>query len=151
VLGDKAGGIFSMISQFVPMFAQLLGGGGGGGLPIPGLGGASVGVGSMKMPTHLTSSFHLGKLPGFASGGSGVFGGRPGVDKNVLSMNGSPIMRVSRGEAFSVSPAANSGDVNITQHYSFEGVALTQQEFVSGLLATKADTVRTIKEMQRRA
>lgn len=42
-------------------------------------------------------------VPGMASGGSGVFGGFGGVDQNVLSLNGSPIARVSRGEHFNVS------------------------------------------------
>lgn len=41
-----------------------------------------------------------GSLPGFASGGAGVFGGQSGVDRNILSLNGSPIARVSRGEPF---------------------------------------------------
>ena len=38
------------------------------------------------------------KLPGFASGGSMMLGGIPGVDKNIISMNGIPIARASYGE-----------------------------------------------------
>lgn len=61
------------------------------------------------------------KLPGFASGGSMLIGGRGGIDKNVLSMNGQPIARVSRGEHLSiVNPAltkmGGGGGVTIHQH-----------------------------------
>jgi hypothetical protein len=45
------------------------------------------------------------QMPHFANGGSGTFGGFGGVDNNLLSLNGSPIARVSKGEQFSVSPA----------------------------------------------
>jgi hypothetical protein len=44
-------------------------------------------------------------MPGMASGGRGTFGGFSGVDKNVLSLNGAPMLRVSKGEHFSVEPA----------------------------------------------
>jgi hypothetical protein len=134
VLGDKAGGIFSMITQFIPLVSKIIGG--------------------SKIPTIDLPAFGTpGNTPGFASGGSGTFGGFGGVDKNVLSMNGSPIMRVSKGEQFSVSPAngnAPSGDVHVYQTYKFEGVAITQEQFVGGLMATKSDTIRSIKEMSRR-
>jgi hypothetical protein len=48
------------------------------------------------------------KLPGFASGGSMVLGGNGGIDKNVLSMNGRPIARVSRGEHMTITNPALS-------------------------------------------
>lgn len=38
----------------------------------------------------------------------------------------------------------------IYQTYTFEGVAITQEQFVQGLAATKQDTMRTINDMQRR-
>lgn len=68
--------------------------GGGGGFD---LGGAlSAAIGSV--------------LPGFASGGSMRIGGRGGVDRNTLSLNGQPIARVSSGETLSVSnPALSRG------------------------------------------
>lgn len=55
-----------------------------------------------------------GGLPGFASGGLGVLGGFPGVDRNVLSLNGTPIARVSRGEHLAVSPANDRGALGVT-------------------------------------
>jgi len=42
---------------------------------------------------------------GFASGGGGIIGGRPGVDQNLLQINGRPLARVSRGELLTVAPA----------------------------------------------
>jgi hypothetical protein len=47
----------------------------------------------------------LGSVFGFASGGGGTIGGRPGVDRNLLSLNGRPLARVSRGELLTVAPA----------------------------------------------
>ncbi len=43
-----------------------------------------------------------GGLPGFATGGSGIFRGIPGMDRNVVSINGVPQFRVSAGERFSI-------------------------------------------------
>jgi hypothetical protein len=40
----------------------------------------------------------------FAAGGSMMIGGRSGVDKNLLSLNGLPIARVSRGEMMHIVP-----------------------------------------------
>lgn len=52
-------------------------------------------------------------LPKMAGGGEGVFGGFGGVDRNLLSLNGSPIARVSKGENFSVSPANDAGRTRV--------------------------------------
>ena len=45
-------------------------------------------------------------IPGFATGGSMLIGGRSGVDQNLLSLNGQPIARVSRGETLNVNPGS---------------------------------------------
>ena len=47
-----------------------------------------------------------GGIPGFATGGSMLIGGRSGVDQNLLSLNGQPIARVSRGETLNVNPGS---------------------------------------------
>ena len=44
-------------------------------------------------------------IPRMNNGGRGRFGGLSGIDRNILSLNGQPIARVSRGEAFEVTPA----------------------------------------------
>jgi hypothetical protein len=58
-------------------------------------------------------------VPGYAQGGAMILGGRGGRDRNLLSMNGLPIARVSRGETLSIQPANSNGmgmtvPVNIT-------------------------------------
>lgn len=42
------------------------------------------------------------------------------------------------------------GSFTIHQHYSFEGVAITEQQFVRGLALTKHDTIAAIKDLNRR-
>jgi hypothetical protein len=48
-------------------------------------------------------------VPGYAQGGAMILGGRGGRDRNLLSMNGLPIARVSRGETLSIQPANSNG------------------------------------------
>ncbi|MBH9537530.1 hypothetical protein [Novosphingopyxis sp. YJ-S2-01] len=52
-----------------------------------------------------------GGLPKWANGGSGIIRGHPGIDKNLLSLNGNPIARVSSGELLNVqrNPANDGG------------------------------------------
>lgn len=88
---------------------------------------------------------------GMASGGSGIFGGFGGIDRNVLSLNGTPIARVSKGEHFRVDPdSGGPRNVTINQRFQFDGVAITEQEFVRGLGVTKAATIAAIRDMNRR-
>lgn len=51
----------------------------------------------------------LNKVPGLATGGSMVLGGRGGIDRNILSLNGSPLARVSAGERMTISPTNDRG------------------------------------------
>jgi tape measure domain-containing protein len=64
-----------------------------------------LGLARMELQKGLAQLLPAGgfKIPGLASGGEGVFGGLPGIDRNVLSLNGIPFARVSYGERFSVS------------------------------------------------
>lgn len=84
LFGHKAGSIIGAIGNLVTALAPIFGG----------------------KPT-LGAIDESGAV-GMARGGSGVFGGRPGVDRNVLSLNGSPIARVSKGERFSVGANENA-------------------------------------------
>jgi hypothetical protein len=70
--------------QLQKMLFSLIGSAAGGGAIVPGTNSA------------------LG-LPQFAHGGSMILGGRRGIDKNVLSLNGMPIAKVSYGERASFS------------------------------------------------
>lgn len=84
-------------------------GGGLGGLlgSIGGLfggGGASAGI-SAGIDSSLGGTLDaISALPGFASGGSATIGGNPGIDQNVLSINGKPSLRVGSGEQLTITP-----------------------------------------------
>lgn len=49
------------------------------------------------------------KVPGFANGGAMKLGGFGGIDKNMISMNGRPLLRASRGETLAISPNNDGG------------------------------------------
>lgn len=51
----------------------------------------------------------LQSTPGFATGGAMRLGGMPGLDRNLLSLNGTPIARVSAGETMQIRPANDRG------------------------------------------
>jgi tape measure domain-containing protein len=73
--------------QMIKMLFNVIGGGMGGGM-----GAGSVGGGSP----------FSNPVMGFATGGAFSIAGRPGVDKNLMSINGIPIARVSHGERVSI-------------------------------------------------
>lgn len=91
-LGSSGGGFGSILSSIAHLF------GGGGGSGIGGINGTGV----------------LMDMPGFATGVSGIFGGKHGTDSNILSLNGQPFARVNRGEPFAIGPniGAANGRVN---------------------------------------
>lgn len=94
----------------------------------------------------LLSGF-LSFLPGFATGGDITVGGAPGVDRNVLSLNGTPVARVSQGETVSVRPGGG-GDGTVIQQFNtynlmqgdLEGVQRSQAQSGARL---KADLDRS--------
>ncbi len=80
-------------------------GGGGGGQALGGFfqsffGGIAGPFSSLQS----MAALDVATLPFFANGGSMRLGGRPGVDNNLLSLNGSPMARVSAGETLDISP-----------------------------------------------
>jgi hypothetical protein len=87
--------------QIMKMIANIAGaaaGGVGGGFS-----GGTAGLFGASASANLLPG---GGLPpmGFATGGSMMLGGRSGLDKNMLSLNGLPIARVSRGEMMHIVP-----------------------------------------------
>lgn len=136
-----------------PIGNALFGGGSdsGGGGGIGGLFGTilgAIGLGG-DGPSAAATNAAAFSLPGFASGGSATIGGRSGVDQNVLSINGSPALRVGQGETLSVSvsvsvspnvaasnkpvqSAAVSPIIIAPQHYDLSGVVMTES-LVQGL------------------
>lgn len=90
----KGGGFFDILGAGAGLLQRVLPGllGSGGGFA-----GGDAAWAAASMP------------PGFANGGALRLGGLPGVDRNLLSLNGSPIARVSRGEVAQVIPANDRG------------------------------------------
>jgi hypothetical protein len=123
IFGHKAGGIFAGIASAVTALAPLF-----GGPQLSGLG--------LSDPTSLIKT--SGGVPHFAQGGSGVFGGLGGVDKNVLSLNGSPIARVSKGERFKVSPANDSLRVQVVKGDLFDVIVDRRAANVAAPMAGRA-------------
>lgn len=131
-LGVKDPFLKQLLSLFIqqnimkPLYDAMSGGSQGGGLGgILRSVGSAIGIGG-------------GRVPGFASGGSMVLGGRGGVDRNLLSLNGAPIARVGRGEVMSISPNTRAtrggGNTTVHQHFALDmRGAMTFPEFVAGL------------------
>jgi hypothetical protein len=61
---------------------------------------------------------------GMARGGSFAVGGFGGTDRNLLSLNGVPVARVSRGEMIAVSPANNNGRGQM--YFDLRGAVVTE-------------------------
>ncbi|MAY20317.1 MAG: hypothetical protein CL955_06835 [Erythrobacteraceae bacterium] len=85
----KGGGFFDIVSGLLGFGLQL----------------GSAGVFGKSFASSINSS----GLPGFASGGSMTLGGFGGIDTNLLSLNGTPLAKVSRGETMSIRPANDTG------------------------------------------
>lgn len=78
----------------------------GGGPMIGGQTGAQFSAGLGSTLSQATSSV---RIPGLASGGMFPVGGRPGIDTNLLSINGQPRARVSASEHIAVLPNNGGG------------------------------------------
>jgi hypothetical protein len=63
---------------------------------------------------------NLQSTPGFAQGGAMRLGGMAGMDRNVLSLNGSPIARVSAGETMEIrrGDAGGWGQTVVNNYYT---------------------------------
>lgn len=150
--GDMAQSIIAdLIKMSVRMLifralSGIMGGAMGGGGFMPGAADSLPGWGSTG---------DLSTIPPFASGGRFSILGRGGTDRNIMSIGGLPVARVSRGEMVdihrdSVNDNGGNAPVNVYQTYKFAGVAITEQQFVSGLMQTKVATISAIKDMNRR-
>jgi hypothetical protein len=100
--GGGGGGIFNSILSAVGSIFGRGGGSFGGGDAVSG-GVSSGGIGGFS---GVGESAGLG---GFAKGGSFDVGGRGGIDRNILSINGVPRVRVSATERVTVTPANKNG------------------------------------------
>lgn len=104
-------------------------------------GGTGGGATSMaKLVGH--ESGHFG---GFLAAGGPVTAGRG----YIVGERGPELFVPSRAGRIVANGAV--GSVTIHQHYRFEGVAITQEEFVGGLSIIKQDTLHAIHDQRRRA
>lgn len=81
-----------------------------------------LGLARMQLQKGLGSLIGSIKIPGFATGGSFMVGGSGGIDRNMLSLNGLPIARVSYGERVSVSndnQRGSAGGRGLVQNFNF--------------------------------
>lgn len=111
-LQQAMGGGGGLLGGLVKLGTSIFGGGGLGG----------VSASSLSALDGQASAIQARNLTGLATGGT--IGGFPGVDKNVLSINGIPTARVSANERIRVEPnsANDNGRTNI--HVSVEEGAL---------------------------
>lgn len=93
-----------------PLANALFGGGGGGGGLFSAIGGLFGGGGGASS---LMGS--ISKAKGLATGGSFMVGGNPGVDRNLLSLNGIPQVRVSSTERVTVTPKGQASEASPLQ------------------------------------
>ena len=97
----------AIVAAIGSAFGGVSGGLGGGiGSLVTGIFGSLFGGSNDASVGHGLGS--LTGIPGWASGGSMVIGGNGGTDRNLLSLNGSPVARVGRGETLSVVPNARA-------------------------------------------
>lgn len=92
--------------------------------------------------------------PGLADGGSFRIRGFAGTDRNMLSLNGLPVARVSHGERVSVNQdGANDGGATIiNQHFApnFAGNAATKEDLFKMAQLTKEQTLVALRDKNRR-
>lgn len=107
LLGSGGGGLGSV-------FGSIFGGGASGGMSA---GSSSFLSSSLPGAMSAPSGF---KLTGFAHGGSMMLRGVPGIDKNIISMNGIPIARANYGERLNFEPAndTQTGGRVINQNFN---------------------------------
>ncbi len=94
------------------------------------------------------------KLPGLATGGTIHVGGPAGVDRSLLSLNGEPVARVSRGETIGVGKrSSGSRDRLIIEPSPLFDVKLAEAEdrsAVRGAIGGRRLTIDTLNRKSRR-
>lgn len=97
-----------VLDRLADSFANFLSGAGNGGGGLFGTILGAFGIKGSSLPTDLLTGTPYG-TPGFATGGSFRIKGHPGIDKNLLSLNGNPVARVSSGEIMDVRKGETRG------------------------------------------
>lgn len=135
---SKGGGLGGIISAIGAIFGL----GAKGGSPGLGVSNGSIDwAGLQSIPTP--------KLPGLATGGSFMAGGMPGIDRNVLAINGVPKVRVSANERINVTRAGQDNKPVVVQIIGEEGAAFVPRVAgISGNVSTQQ--ISGVSRMQAR-
>ncbi len=117
------------------------------------LGGGS-GVGAKISVGASSAGSFVSRLAGLNTGGKIRVGGPAGIDKSVMSINGTPVARVSRGEDINVSPAGRGGG---GAYFDLRGAVMTEDILrqinemgVAATYAAQAGTMDTLARKSRR-
>jgi tape measure domain-containing protein len=136
----------AIVGPLTNALSGLLGGfgGSGGGLPFSsGKNGAWFGG-------------QVGAIPGLATGGSIHVGGPAGVDRSMLSLNGQPIARVSRGETIGVGKGGRAVTFDLrgavmTEDLLRQMESMSDAAAVRGAVGGRALTMDTLGRRARRS
>lgn len=126
-----------------------------GALKSSGSGGFLSGIGSSLGSVFGSIGNGIKGLFGFDSGGSMILGGKPGIDQNILSLNGAPIAKTGRGETLSISPnQKGSGGASVIVQQTINistGVAATVAAEIQSLLPKiQESAIAGVRESQLR-
>lgn len=135
LLGQATGALSGGGGGLLGKLGSLLGLGGNSGIDVAG--------NSAGANTAISSLIGGLSIPGFAGGGSINVGGLGGVDNNVMSINGKPVVRVNQGERIDVVPAgqmSRGGAMTLQQSIYVDGRnSVTPNEFAGQILDQAAD------------
>ncbi len=113
--------------QLMKLAVGLLGGAAGGGAPNLSSGGGVTTGGTAG--GGFAGYVGIGSnLPKFATGGGFTIGGNRGTDRNVMSLNGLPIARVSHGERVNISNDNHGMGGGFTAHININGPVSNPRE-----------------------
>lgn len=143
--GGFLGGLFGGGGSGGGLLGGLFGGGGGF---LGGLFGGGGGSGLPQVPASMVG------VARFANGGSFTVGGAGGIDQNVLSLNGQPVAKVSRGEAVNVTPQGQ-GSGSIIMNNDFRGADASAIPRIEASLqqlrqSIPGTVINTVKQANRR-
>jgi hypothetical protein len=149
--GGGGGGLFGSLLSAIGL-------GGGGDLTSAVSAGSSFGADA--------SLFSDLSVLGFASGGVMDIGGHGGIDRNLVSINGQPVARVSQGEKMAIIPAGigaagpnvsapSGGGVTLHQTVNIDASGVNPEGYTKGLLGIvrqeTAQALQTNNANNRRA
>lgn len=155
-LANLVGGIGGSRGQSGGFFADLFGGLGDIFAPGGGIGGGLPGAGGGGILVNTSSVLGGSISPGFDNGGSFKIKGFPGIDQNLLSLNGNPIARVSAGEIMDVRQG-NGGQISsgqgqdrgMTTNFHFHGSVTNPQEVRRSGVQAAAQLARAVSMGKR--